>query len=313
MCWDVNWPVIKNTRGEDMKKHIGSFSLIAGVYLVAIAGGIMVFHMTSGLSLVIRLLLADLAATAIIWLISLLVDNASLYDPYWSVIPPVLLVLVAFHLHDALSDGVIVLLLALAFWGIRLTYNWARNWHGFKHQDWRYDEMRQKTPRIWPLTSLLGIQLFPTLIVFIQLIAAIRLIEVNPGMHPGLVIGSAIIMAATILQYVADRQMFAFRQQNTDTKACFAQGLWRYSRHPNYFGEIMVWWGLWLAYALTMNTIDLLVLSPVAMTLLFVFVSIPWMEKKILATRPEYADIQASVSMLFPLPPKREKMAFDDR
>ena len=65
-------------------------------------------------------------------------------------------------------------------------------------------------------------------------------------------------------------------------------GLWKQGRHPNYFGEIMMWWGVWLMYA-SLRGIDWLMLAPFAMTDLFLFISIPMMERRQLAPKPEYA------------------------
>jgi steroid 5-alpha reductase family enzyme len=108
------------------------------------------------------------------------------------------------------------------------------------------------------------------------------------------------------LQYIADGQMRAFKKRNLDKKICIEEGLWKYSRHPNYFGEVMVWWGLYLIYFGATLTLNLYLLAPLAMTSLFIFISIPMMEKKILRTRPEYKDYQDRVSMLIPLPRKDE-------
>ena len=104
------------------------------------------------------------------------------------------------------------------------------------------------------------------------------------------------IVAASI-QFIADLQMDQVKAVNQGKKACIDEGLWRYSRHPNYLGEITVWWSLYLIY-LSVFGFDIWIISPIIMTALFWFISIPLMEKKILKTRPEYAKYQAKVSKL---------------
>jgi steroid 5-alpha reductase family enzyme len=243
----------------------------------------------------------DIVMTIIIYLFSLLLKNASLYDPYWSVIPPVLMIYVMIELN-AFGFLNIVMLSVLSVWAIRLTYNWSKNFDSFKHQDWRYDLIKEKTKRLYPLANFLGIQLFPTLIVYAQIYVIIAVAELNLDLGLFALIPSLVVLISVYIQFVSDKQMYEFRQQ-TVKKRVIDTGLWQYSRHPNYFGEIMVWWGMYLFYFSATMRFDFLITAPILMTLLFVFISIPMMEQKILSTRPEYKDYQATTSMLIPLVP----------
>jgi steroid 5-alpha reductase family enzyme len=193
----------------------------------------------------------------------------------------------------------------LSVWSLRLTYNWAKNWNGFKEQDWRYTIMYQRSPKLFFLTNLFGIQIFPTLIVFIQLIGAVYFMSA-PSLTIFTWIGFTTMVSAAIIQFVADGQMRQFKERTKGQKLCIEEGLWKYSRHPNYFGEVMVWWGLYVIYFGSVMKLDLLILAPIAMTSLFLFISIPWMEKKIIQTRPEYMDYQKRVSKLIPFFRKEE-------
>jgi len=193
------------------------------------------------------------------------------------------------------------MLLAISFWAVRLTLNWIKGWHGLNEVDWRYLMIRDKAPKLYFLTNFLAIQLFPTLIVFAQLLVGIKLIELNASIGLIFIIGFLMVMIATSIQYLSDEQMRQFRKSHKDEKKCIDEGLWRFSRHPNYFGEVMVWWGLYIMYLGVAKQLDIYILAPIAMTLLFVFISIPMMEKKILKTRPEYKLYQEQVSMLVPL------------
>lgn len=282
-----------------MRTRTLSFFTIFFIYLIAIIIGILMFHFVPQWMFIYRFLWADLWATLVIYLGSLLLKNASLYDPYWSVIPPIMLVLAALY-YGSWSIHVIFMIIALSMWGIRLTYHWASLWTGFAEIDWRYQAMKEKAPKLFPLTNLFGIQLFPTLIVFVQLSHALMVINQNQGSIFFSLLGMLIIIFSTSIQLIADQQMKAFKKNHPKEKKCIDEGLWRYSRHPNYFGEIMVWWGLYLFYVGYVNVIDVMIIAPLMMTSLFVFISIPWMERKILITRPEYRDYQAKVSMLIP-------------
>ena len=289
-----------------MSRKYQSMIVLGILYLVSILIGVLVFLNLESLSLILRLLIADIAATLVVWIFSLVIKNASAYDPYWSVIPPVILILLFFYLELSSSFPIYLMIAGLSVWSLRLTYNWAKNWNGFNEQDWRYTIMYQKSPKLFFLTNLFGIQIFPTLIVFIQLIVAVYFMSADPSLTIFTWIGFIIMVAAAIIQFVADGQMRQFKERTKGQKLCIEEGLWKYSRHPNYFGEVMVWWGLYVIYFGSIMKLDLLILAPIAMTSLFIFISIPWMEKKIIQTRPEYKEYQKRVSKLIPFFRKEE-------
>ena len=276
-----------------------SFILIFSIYMGALVVGIFVFIFLDQIEDIYRFFLADIAATLFIYLCSVCLKNASLYDPYWSVIPPLLLIGAAFY-YDSFGLSVLLMIFALSIWSIRLTYNWASLWQGFHEIDWRYQAMKEKAPKLYLLTNLFGIQLFPTSIVFAQLALAIFFIKENPSMNFITIIGAIIILVSAIIQYVADEQMKRFKERTKGEKKCIEEGLWKYSRHPNYFGEVMVWWGIYIIYFSMVKTLDIMIISPIMMTSLFLLISIPWMERKIIKTRPEYKAYQQRVSMLIP-------------
>lgn len=274
------------------------------VYSVALLVGILVVGFIES-TLWIKLLVFDLVMTLVVYIASLIVKNASIYDPFWSVIPPVLILYAMISLK-AFGLVNLLMLFSISLWAIRLTYNWALNWHSFKYQDWRYDLIKSKTKKLYPLASLFAIQLLPTMVVFAQIYVSVKIIEANASLSLLAIIPSIIIIAATILQGVSDVQMKKFRESNTK-KRVIDTGVWRYSRHPNYFAEILVWWGIYGFYIAIFGKIDLVILAPIIMTLLFLVVSIPLMENKILKTRPEYRQYQEKTSMLILLPNKKSK------
>jgi steroid 5-alpha reductase family enzyme len=194
-----------------------------------------------------------------------------------------------------------VVLIAVIAWGGRLTFNWARGWQGLGHEDWRYVDIRQKTGRLYWAASFLAVHLFPSVLTFLgSLPLAAALTSSEPLGNLDL-LATAITFGAIAIETAADEQLHAHR--SSDAKHACDVGLWKYSRHPNYFGEILFWVGLWL-FGLAAGAPVWTVIGPVAMLALFVFASIPMAEKRALSRRPDFAEKVARVSMLVPWPPK---------
>lgn len=283
-----------------MSKKNRDLLIVGLLYIIAMVLAGVIFFVFEDFSLITRLFLADIAAMLFIYIMSLLLNNASLYDPYWSVIPPIFIIFVFYYHNLTLNLPYFLMMLAISFWALRLTLNWVKGWHGLNEVDWRYLMIRDKAPKLYFLTNFLAIQLFPTLIVFIQILVGIHIFEFVATLNIVFMIGFMMVVIATIIQYISDEQMRKFRKNNQKDKKCIDEGLWRYTRHPNYFGEVMVWWGLYVMYVGIAKQLDLYILAPIAMSMLFIFISIPMMEKKILKTRPEYKLYQEQVSMIIP-------------
>ena len=283
-----------------MNKKAKDLIVVGFLYIIAFVIAYFVYLNLNLDSMILDLLIADLAAMLFIYVMSLFLKNASLYDPYWSVIPPVFLIFVFIESGKALTLPHFMMMFAISFWGIRLTLNWIKGWHGFSEVDWRYLMIRDKAPKLYFLTNFLAIQLFPTLIVFAQLIVGLKILTTDATLNLVFVIGFLLVIFATVVQYISDEQMRRFRKAHVGEKKCIDEGLWRISRHPNYFGEVTVWWGVYIMLVGFTYQLDLYMLAPLSMTLLFVFISIPMMEKKILKTRSEYRLYQEQVSMLVP-------------
>ncbi|HYC00173.1 MAG TPA: DUF1295 domain-containing protein [Candidatus Limnocylindrales bacterium] len=249
---------------------------------------------------------ADLAATLAIFAFSMAFDNSSFYDPYWSVAPLPMALYWGFsstaaHANGARQDIVIILLM---FWGVRLTYNWYRGWQGLGHEDWRYVDMRARSGRGYPAVSLLAIHLFPTLIVFAGLLPAYAAMTypLPLGWIDGL--GTAMAAGAIVIETMADEQLRRFRAGGAgDGSAILSHGLWRYSRHPNYFGENLFWWGLALLGIGAGAPWWWAIAGAVAITVMFVFVSVPLLDQR-MRRRPGYEDHMKRVSALVPWFPR---------
>ena len=279
-----------------MKDKDSSVAIIAVIYIIAAVAGFFVFRKAlSAMSELWALLLADVVATVIVWIFGLVFRNVSVYDPYWSVAPPVILTAWAFY-KGCFSLPVILLLIAIWYWGIRLTGNWLSTFKGLAHEDWRYTRYREtQPPYLFHITNFFGLNMMPTLLVFACMLPGLGLYAAGAVANWITWLGFVVCLASATIQLVADTQIHRFREEHPG-QHCNV-GLWKHGRHPNYFGEIQMWWGVWIMYV-SLHRIDWHVLAPVAMTALFLFISIPMMEKRQLARKPGYADYRNNTRIL---------------
>ena len=254
-----------------------------------------------------NILFADIVATAVIFGFSTYFKNSSFYDAYWSVIPPFILIY-----WLATSDADIPFLrmflvsALILYWSTRLTLNWAYHWKGIEHEDWRYVGLKKNNPEKAQALDFFGIHLFPTLQVFAGMLPVYALIHFGTDPLNLMDFIAALVTGAAItLQLFSDLQLSAFNRSKDSTDV-LETGLWAWSRHPNYFGEIGFWFGLFLfGLAAAPASFWWTWIGFVAMTAMFVLVSIPLMEKRSLERRTHYQGTIDRVSMLLPLPPKK--------
>ena len=277
-----------------------SFIIVALVYVVATAVGVAVY-LALPFDFWLSLLLADIVATAVTFAFSLIFSNASVYDPYWSVQP--LVICVAFALGKNLTLMHILPLVAVGLWGVRLTANWAYTFGGLTHQDWRYTMLAQKTGKAYPIINFVGIHLVPTLVVYGCILPVVFLLESSGEINALSVVAFIVSLIAVTLQLVSDIQMQAYRKNRTTP--FIRVGLWKYSRHPNYLGEILMWWGIAL-YALSVTpTTWWLIAGAVANTVLFLAVSIPMADGR-QSKKEGFAQYKKQTRMLLPIYKKQD-------
>lgn len=290
------------------KRMTRAFSFCALAYVIALCVAILVGYALGDRHPIWIVFTADIAATLVIYTFARVFRNASFYDPYWSVAP---LAIALYYILVVSSGDVIfirqVLVVTLVFiWGIRLTLNWARQWRGLGHEDWRYANFRSKSKGKFWFVELTGIEMMPTIIVFLGCLSLYPALAT--GTSPfGVLDWIAIVVTAgaIILETTSDEQLRKFVKANPKPGKIMSTGLWAYSRHPNYLGEIMLWWGLFL-FALSADlSYWWVVVGPVAMTLLFIFISIPMMDKRNLERKPGYEEHMKKVPALFPWFPKK--------
>jgi steroid 5-alpha reductase family enzyme len=244
----------------------------------------------------------DATATAVVFLFSVLLDNSSVYDPYWSVAPfPIALYwATAGSAHDV-GPRQLLLLVLLALWGVRLTANWALRWQGPGDEDFRYREIRAKSGRAYWPASFIAIHLMPTIWVFLGLLPTYpALTQSGLGM---LDLAAALVTTlALVIETVADWQLRRYLRSPHDAGGVLDRGLWALSRHPNYLGEILFWWGIFLFGVAANPGWAWTIIGPISITLLFVLVSVPWMDRRMLSRHPEWAAHMKRVPALLPRP-----------
>lgn len=277
------------------QSKIKSYSLIIVMYAIAFIAGISVFSLNSAGQDLLYLFYADVAATVVIWLFGIWFSNSSIYDPYWSVAPPVILTLLSLY-YGILNIPILLLLIAVWFWAVRLTVNWIYTFPNLSHQDWRYTKFREENPRIWQLINLTGIHLVPTIVVFLAIIPAFYLLQINATANLCTWLSFLLCIIAVLLQLFSDIQMHRFRRHHKG--GICTVGLWNYSRHPNYLGEILFWWGIYFILLSVAPTYWWTIIGPLSNNALFLFISIPLMEKRQLANKPEYSDYMRNTNKL---------------
>jgi len=290
--------------GIEKKQKILGVSVFLSFYALAYCGGYFASLWIE--DLLWRLLFFDGVATIIIWIFSLVMENSSVYDPYWSLTPLAILLYLAV-VDWPLDLYRLIFLFFFSFWSIRLTINWILTFGGLKWEDWRYRKYREENPPwLWHIINFFGIMMFPTLLVFAGLIPGVLLVTKPSGwLSLG---GDAMIVLGTFLEIFADHDVHAFLKESAalETKPVCQKGLWNYSRHPNYLGEILIWFGVYFAF-LPLNLDSWFwFFGAVLIFFLFIFVSIPLMEKRQVSRRPDYVAYQKTTSVLL-LWPKKPK------
>ena len=173
-----------------------------------------------------------------------------------------------------------------------------------RHEDWRYRYFRQRYKSLyWPV-SFFGIHLFPTLIVFLGCLSLYPVMTIrSDSLRPfGLldILAAAVTLSAIVLEAAADRQLHNYKRSSPKSGQILSEGLWARCRHPNYLGEVTFWWGVYLFGLAASPSHWWFILGPAAMTALFVGVSVPWMDRHLLARKSGYAEHMERVPALLP-------------
>ena len=275
-----------------------SLVFITALYVVSIAAALFVASTTSdpyG-----DLIFGYAASVAVLYVVSQLVQNGSTFDAWWSVLPPVMAFWFVFTIDDT-SDvrRWLVALCALA-WGVRLTANWAIGWPGLHHEDWRYVKLYADAPMPRWLTSLTSVHLFPLIVVTLGSLPMVAAASI-PGRSFNVLDVIAVVLAltGTALEHFADVDLRRFNRTKRPGDVLDI-GLWSRSRHPNYLGEMLWWWGLFF-FALAADPGSWWTgIGALAMTVMFLTASIPFAEKRSMERRPGWSEYCERTPLLIP-------------
>ncbi len=288
-----------------------ALALVAAAYVIAVAvAAAWLFGGPSTGRLWLDTLIADVLGTLVVFVFSRVYRNSSFYDAYWSVIPPLLFLYwwwqgpVGWDGPGALRCW--LLAVVIGYWAVRLTGNWVNGFAGLRHEDWRYPILRAGAGRLEFVADLFGIHLFPTLQVFVGMLPVyVAVTRPGDGWMWLTWVAFAVGVAAVTLELVADVQMRRF-VAGSGPGAVLDTGLWAWSRHPNYLGEIGFWFSLALfGIAAAPHLWWWLFVGVAVMVVMFLGASIPMMEKRSLERRPNYQGVIDRVPRLLPRPPGR--------
>jgi steroid 5-alpha reductase family enzyme len=246
--------------------------------------------------------LAFVAGSALVlWLISLKTRDVSIIDIFWA--PGIAAVVdIAALLSDASGPRVSAALFLVNLWAVRLAAHIFARHDG---EDHRYAAMRHKFGARWWWWSLVQVFLLQAILMWF-IAAPLVAVMLSSRAPMGVLdyLGVGIASAGFLFEALADVQLARFRLDPRNKGKVMDRGLWRWSRHPNYFGESVMWWGFFLL-GFSAAGAWWLILSPLVVTLLLLQVSgVTLMEDKIEDRRPAYADYKRRVSAFVPWPPK---------
>jgi steroid 5-alpha reductase family enzyme len=249
---------------------------------------------------------ADVAVFAVTWLVARRLGRYNVVDVTWSLSIAAIAIAAYFWSTDAGGDDArrALVLAMTAVWAIRLAGHIGKRSRGHG-EDPRYAAILGKAPGSVAVYALKRVFLPQAVIAWvISMPLQVAMYERGGGTALDIV-GTVVFLAGLTCEGVADEQLARFMRRRTSSEEVLDTGLWRYSRHPNYFGEALLWFGLWLPATGHWQG-ALTVLAPIVVTYLVGFASgKPLLEKGLAKRKPLYADYMKRTSGFIPLPPRR--------
>ncbi|MEN9792912.1 MAG: hypothetical protein RL330_990 [Actinomycetota bacterium] len=239
------------------------------------------------------------------WLVSVVRRDASIVDIVWGLgFVVVSWVLVAFLEADRPRQFLLAALTSI--WGLRLAGYLARRNLG-KGEDFRYQAMRRRWGARFPVISLVTVFGLQGVIMWIvSLPLQYGSADADPGIGPVAVMGIMVWLVGVIFETVGDAQLARFKADPANAGKVMDRGLWSLTRHPNYFGDSMVWWGIGIVAAETGSGVIGLAGPLVMMFFLMRVSGVPMLERSLMKRREGYAEYAARTSAFFPRPPRAE-------
>ncbi len=257
------------------------------------------------LTLLLVTLGVALGLMLLLWLVSLATSDASIVDSFWG--PGFVLIgWVSFFLTNGAYPRKFLITSLATIWGLRLGLHIFKRNHG-KGEDYRYKAMRKQWGDKFPFVSLFTVFGFQGLLMWFISIP-LQIAQISPTPESLTVfdyLGLTVWCIGFFFEAVGDFQLSQFKANPANKGQVMNVGLWRYTRHPNYFGDSTLWWGYYLIACAVPNGVFTL-LSPLTMTFFLMNVSgVALLEKSLKKNKPGYAEYVARTSSFFPLPPKK--------
>ncbi len=249
-----------------------------------------------------------IACFAVLWMISLKTRDVTPVDSFWA-LGMVLMALTTYAQSSGVPDRKLLLLVLCAAWGLRLGIYMLRRWrsHG---PDRRYQTMLGKvqTAKGWGFarSSLQMVYLVQAPLLFIVCLP-VQLGQIDNSPPIGLIgyLGAAVAIIGIAFESIGDWQLSRFKAETANQGLVMDRGLWRYTRHPNYFGDACAWWGLYLIAAETSTGLWALP-GPILLTwTLTKWSGAPTIEGRMKRKKPGYEDYVRRTSGFLPWFPKR--------
>jgi steroid 5-alpha reductase family enzyme len=243
--------------------------------------------------------------TAALWLVALALRDVSIIDIFWG--PGFAILAWIYYVQgDQESLRQVVIPVLVSLWGLRLgIYIFWRS-RG-KEEDYRYAEMRERWGSRFPIASLFAVFWLQAALMWV---IAMPLLVLQHGVQSSSLrpldwLGAGLFALGLFFETVGDLQMSRFKADPENRGKVLDTGLWRYTRHPNYFGDATLWWGIWILTSAAEGA-AWTVASPVLMTFLLLKVSgVSLLEQGLEKTKPDYRDYVRRTSAFIPWPPKR--------
>jgi len=256
---------------------------------------------TDALSVAMSGLVAILAAMTLLWALSLRLKDVSIVDPFWG--PGFVLVTVTYLVTDArfTDRGLLVLVLVTA-WAARLGYHLLRR-NRREGEDPRYAAMRASGGPGWARRSLFTVFWLQAVLLWVISAPLFGSVVSSRPLGAGDVAGTVVFLIGFAIESLADLQLARFKADPSNRGRVLDAGLWRYSRHPNYFGEFVLWWGLYLVAAA--GGAYWTVIGALLISFLLLKVSgVTMLEEGLKSSKPGYAEYVRRTSTFVPWPPK---------
>tara|TARA_B100000745_G_C20136119_1_gene389430 strand:+ start:839 stop:1603 length:765 start_codon:yes stop_codon:yes gene_type:complete len=231
------------------------------------------------------------------FVVSLIKKRNDVADVAWGLGFVVLAWAAVFISAGSSMQGILVVLL-VTIWGVRLAWHIAAR-HKGKGEDYRYRVWRETWGAWFYPRSYLQVYMLQGALLFLVALPIVVIIGATVAPNLFTAVGVGVWLLGFAFEVIGDRQLKQFIKNSADKGKLMTSGLWRYTRHPNYFGEVTLWWGIWLV-ALSVPYGWATIVGPLTITFLILKVSgVPLLEKK-MAEHPDFAEYKRTTSVFIP-------------